>query len=299
MARARKNHTVKNEEKNDSSMSSMTMDRGDRYNQPYSNSPYSLQAMLRFFNNNAGLIFIALSVFLVGFLSGSMWTENNLLKKGLGTTPAAAAAPTTGTAAAGAGTQAGAPEPSPSPLSDADWKEVQAAPAGVIGNQNAKVTMVEFTDYQCPFCSRHFTQTHPQLMTDYVKTGKMRIVFRDQPLPFHPNSRIGALAARCANDQGKFEAMHDALFSKQDEWVNLGKDAAIAKYGEYANTIGMNGNALVDCVKTEKHGKEVDADIALANKVGANGTPTFFINKEILVGAYPFDSFKTLIDKAL
>jgi protein-disulfide isomerase len=93
--------------------------------------------------------------------------------------------------------------------------------------------------------------------------------------------------------------MHDQLFGNQDAWVNLSKDDAIAKYGEYATAIGLNKDKLVDCVKTEKFGKEVDADIALAGKVGADGTPTFFIDKEMIVGAQPTTAFEAALDKAL
>jgi protein-disulfide isomerase len=260
-------------------------------------SPYSLAAMINFLSNNAGLIFIALSLFIVGFLAGSLWTENTLLKKGaLGAgSGTAQVQPGTGTA----GTGAVPPEAAPQVLSDADWAEVQAKPAGVIGNDNAKIKMVEFTDYQCPFCSRHFTETYPSLKKDYVDKGLVQIILRDQPLTFHPNARISALAARCANDQGKFEAMHDELFAKQDSWANLGKEDAIKKFGDFANSAGINGATLMDCVKTEKHGAAVDEDIALGTRVGASGTPTFFINKETLVGALPYATFKAALDKAL
>jgi protein-disulfide isomerase len=258
-------------------------------------SPYSLAAMISFFLNNAGLIFIALSVFIVGFLAGSLWTENTLLKKGVG----AGIGATQVQAPAAPGTAAAPADPTPAPLSDADWKEILAKPAGVIGSNDAKIKMVEFTDYQCPFCSRHYTQTYPSLKKDYIDKGLVQIIYRDQPLPFHPNSRIGALAARCANDQGKFEAMHDELFGKQDSWVNLSKDEAIKKFGELASGIGINGNTLMDCVTTEKHGKEVDEDIALGTRVGANGTPTFFIDKGMLVGALPYASFQSALDAAL
>jgi protein-disulfide isomerase len=275
--------------------SSKTAPAEQSYQPSVSSAPYSLAAMVSFFSNNAGLVFIALSVFIVGFLAGSLWTENTLLKKGL--------SPGTGTAQAqpSAGTQdtAAAGDPTPAPLSDADWTEILAKPAGVIGKNDAKIKMVEFTDYQCPFCSRHFTQTYPSLKKDYIDKGLVQIIFRDQPLPFHPNARISALAARCANDQGKFEAMHDELFAKQESWANLGKDEAIKKFGEFATAAGMNGSTLMDCVTTEKHGKAVDEDAALGTRIGANGTPTFFIDKGMLVGALPYASFQSALDTAL
>ncbi len=258
--------------------------------------PYSANAMMFFIMNNAGLLFMALAIFMVGFLAGSIWTENKMLKDGFVKGGSVAAAP------------AAQPDAAPAqPLSDADWQKIQENPSGIIGNKDAKLTMVEFTDYQCPFCGRHFTETYPQLKKQYIDTGKLKLVMQDEPLSMHPNARIGALAARCAADQGGFmgankdknlEAMHDALFSHQNDWAVLSKDDAIKKYGEYAKAAGMNGDQLMDCVKTEKFGKVVDDSAALGQKVGANGTPTFFIEKQPVVGAQPLSAFQAILDKA-
>jgi protein-disulfide isomerase len=259
--------------------------------------PYSLTAMLDFMTNNAGLIFLGLSLLIVGFLTGAMWRENTMLKAGYvgGGTPTAQApganAPT-----------AAAPDAAPAqPLSDETWKQVQENPAGVIGNKNAKVTIVEFTDYQCPYCSRHFTATYPQLKKKYVDSGKVKIVLKDQPLPFHPNSKISAAAARCGGEQGKFEAMHDALFGKQNDWANLSNDDAIKKFGDMAKEVGLNGDKLMSCVKDGKFTKAIEADSVLGLKpeVGAGGTPTFFIQKTPVVGAQDLSVFEAEIEKAL
>ncbi len=262
--------------------------------------PYSLNATLDFFTNNAGLIFLGLSLLVAGFLSGAMWRENTMLRAGIGT--GIGTTPTGQTAQVAAPGQqapdAGAPAPA-APLSDADWKAVQQNPAGVIGDKNAKVTMVEFTDYQCPFCSRHYNTAYKTIKQKYVDSGKVKIVYKDQPLPFHPNSKIGANAARCGGEQGKFEAMHDQLFSKQDSWVNLANDAAITKFGDLAKEVGLNGDKLVDCVKSGKYNKQIEADSALGTKVGASGTPSFFVNKEIIVGAQDATVFEAALDKAL
>jgi protein-disulfide isomerase len=301
---ARETSRSRSQQKYSAPMDTPRSSYGTTYNNMNMNeSPYSFSSMLSFINNNAGLIFIALAIFIVGFLGGSLWTENKIYKKGgLGTTVAQAP---TGAAAP----QQAAPDAPAGPLSDDDWKSIQENnPAGIIGDKNAKVTMVEFTDYQCPFCSQFFNTSFAQLKKDYIDTGKVKIIVRDQPLPFHPNARIGALAARCAADQGgllggnktkNYEYMHEALFKNQDTWVNLAKDAAITKFGELAQAGGMDANKMKDCVTTEKFGKEVDADSALGTKVGANGTPTFFIEKEILVGAQPTSSFTAALDKAL
>ncbi|MBW7955433.1 DsbA family protein [Patescibacteria group bacterium] len=259
-----------------------------------SNSPYSMNAMLDFVTNNAGLLFLGVSLLVVGFLGGAMWRENAMLKAGIGGG--------TGTQiAAGAG-DPGAAAPAPATeLSEADWKAVQEGGVGVIGQNNAKVTMVEFTDYQCPFCSRHYTTAYKTIKEKYIDTGKVKLVLRDQALPFHPNAKPAAIAVRCAVEQnkGKLEAMHDTLFDKQDEWSNLSADQAAAKFGEYATANGLNGATLTQCVKDGKFSKEVEADMALGTKVGASGTPTFFINGKMVVGAQDISVFETEIENAL
>ena len=256
-----------------------------------SDHPYSFAAVLSFLNNNAGLLFLGLSIFIVGFLVGAMWRENSMLKAGLGGSPTAGAP------------KAEAPqEVAPAlPLSDENWKKIQENPAGVIGNKNAKVTIVEFTDYQCPFCSRHYMNTHKTLKEKYIDTGKVKIIFKDQALPFHANAKSAAQAARCAGDQGKFEAMHDVLFEKQTEWSNLASADVVKKFGEYAQTTGMNGESLMKCLNDGKYAKAVEDDGALGVKpeIGAGGTPTFFIEKQPIVGAQNVSVFEAEIEKAL
>lgn len=258
------------------------------------NSPYSLNAMLDFVTNNAGLLFLGLSLFVVGFLAGSMWKENAVLKAGGVVNPTAQGQ--------GAGDPtAGAAAPAPTVLTDEQWKQVQEGGAGVIGKANAPVTIVEFTDYQCPFCARHFTTAYKQIKEKYIDTGKVKIVLRDQALPFHPNAKPAANAVRCAAEQNKakLEGMHDALFSKQDEWSNLGTEQAAAKFGEYATAIGLNGATLTKCVQDGKFNKEIEADMALGSSVGASGTPTFFVEGKAIVGAQDFSVFETEIENAL
>jgi protein-disulfide isomerase len=260
------------------------------YQQNY--APYSFGSMLNFLGNNAGLLFLGLAVFLGGFLAGSTWRENDMLRKGIGS----------GTAQAGTLNNANPPtqaEPTPQPLSDADWKTIQEGAPAVEGDKNAKVTIVEFTDYQCPFCGQFYTQTYKSLIDKYVKTGKAKFVIRDYPLTFHPNAKPGALAARCAGDQGKYLEMHDELFGKQAEWSNLAAADAVAKFGQYADGIGISGSKLVDCVNSGKFTKVVDDDTALGTKIGVSGTPSFVINKEMLVGAQPMSAFEAAIDKNL
>ena len=129
-----------------------------------------------------------------------------------------------------------------------------------------------------------------------MKSGKLRIIVRDLPLSFHPNAKPAAIAARCAGQQGKYEQMHDQLFTTQTEWSSLVGDATPAKLKEYATKIGLNAGKFESCLKDESIAKAVDADNAMAASVGATGTPTFFMNKERIVGAMPLASFTAKID---
>ena len=235
----------------------------------------------------SNLIQIVLTVFLVAaaFAIGSMWTELKLLKAGKETV------------ADPAGQPAAAQPEENKPLTDALWQEVLTNPVYSEGNENAKVTLVEFTDYQCPFCKRHFDQTESQLQTEYIKTGKVRWIVRDLPLSFHQNAHAAAEAARCAGDQNKYKAMHDKLFETQTAW---GESAtAPTVFAGYATGMGLNGTSFSQCLSSGKYKAAVDADLALASQIGANGTPTFYINGQPLVGAQPFSAFKALIDAEL
>ena len=182
-------------------------------------------------------------------------------------------------------------------LEGADWDEVLKNPWATLGSDKAKVTMVEFTDFQCPFCKRSFEGTWPQIKKDYVDTGKVKVVVRDLPLSFHPNAKPGALAARCAGDQGKYWEMHDKLFTSQEEWTPLAD--ATAKIKEYAKGLGLNAASFNTCIDDKKYDSQIDAEVTLANKVGATGTPTFFVNGKQIVGAQPIGAFTSAIDAEL
>lgn len=225
-----------------------------------------------------GLLIIA------AFAIGSMWTQIKMLK-GSPQSAEQSAAP-----------QAQAPEEA-KPLTDELWQEVTGKPVYAEGEENAKVTLVEFTDYQCPFCKRHFDQTEEQLQSEYIKTGKIRWIIRDLPLSFHQNAHLAAEAARCSGDQEKYKAMHDKLFATQTAWGE--NTTAKALFSSYAAALGLNKAAFDQCLSGGKYKAAVDDDLSLAQKVGAGGTPTFFINGKILVGAQPFSAFKAAIDEQL
>ena len=173
------------------------------------------------------------------------------------------------------------------------------------GNANAPVTVIEFSDFQCPFCSRFFEQTLPQLEENYIETGKIKFVYRDLPLDnLHPNARPVHIAAECADEQGKFWEYHDILFEKQSEWQRLAAADLQITMAEYANDLGLEKASFESCMQSDEIADEVNKDYLEGTSYGATGTPTFFIGNEKdgfikLVGAQPYSAFQAEIDKQL
>ena len=160
-----------------------------------------------------------------------------------------------------------------------------------IGPEDAPVTIVEFSDYQCAFCGRHFRQTLPQLLREYE--GKLKYVLLNYPISsIHPFAQKAGEAAECAFDQGKFWEYHDTLFQNQRA---LGVDSL----KQYAVDLGLNTTEFDTCLDSGAKTALVLGDFQDGQSFGVTGTPTFFINGQPLVGARPFDSFKRIIDAAL
>ncbi len=156
-----------------------------------------------------------------------------------------------------------------------------------IGPENAPITIVEFSDFACGYCRRFHEQTFNILLEEYP--DQIRFVYRDLPVV---GGYVAAQAAECANEQGEFWEFHDLLFSG-----GLGLDESA--YREYAVTVGIDPDSLMECVNEERYADEVEEDAQYALNLGANGTPTFFINGIPLVGARPLSDFETIIDKEL
>lgn len=176
--------------------------------------------------------------------------------------------------------------------------EVDTADAYSIGEPDAPVVIVEFTDFQCPYCSRHFDQTFPQIKADYIDTGKVRYVFKDFPLSsIHPQAQLAAEAARCAGDQGAYLDMHHALFAGQDEWN--GRSDADAIFNGFAAELGLDAAAFGDCLASRQHEAAVLADVDQGISLGVNGTPAFFLNGNFLSGAQSFAVFQEAIESLL
>jgi protein-disulfide isomerase len=175
----------------------------------------------------------------------------------------------------------------------------------VIGNPDAPITIIEFSDFQCPFCARFHIQTLPTIMEEYIEKGSVKLVFRDFPIQsIHPNAVPASVAAECANEQGKFKQMHDILFEKQNEWSNLETVYAIELFNQYSEQINLEQEQFSSCLSTAKYVKEIQNDLDDGRTYGVTGTPGFFIgNQQIgfveLKGAQPFESFKNVIDRQL
>jgi protein-disulfide isomerase len=171
-----------------------------------------------------------------------------------------------------------------------------------LGNKDAPVTIVEFSDYQCPFCRKHFTSTFAALKTGYIDTGKVRYVFRDFPLEsIHPYARKAAEAAHCAGDQGKYWEMHDTMFANQGA---LKTD----HLRNFARTMKLDLEAFNVCLDSGKYAKKVEADVAAGSAAGVTGTPGFFIGRTkqdgtimatVMKGAQPASAFSQVIDRLL
>jgi len=175
----------------------------------------------------------------------------------------------------------------------------------VIGDPNAPITIVEFSDFQCPFCARFNIQTLPLLMEEYIDTGKVKLVFRDFPITsIHPNALPAALAAECANEQDKFKGMHDIIFENQNVWNKLETNQAVSVFSQYATELNLDQEKFDSCLLSAKYVDEIRNDLDDGREYGVSGTPGFFIgNDQVgfveLKGAQPFENFKKVLDAQL
>ncbi len=178
----------------------------------------------------------------------------------------------------------------------------------VLGDKNAPLTIVEFSDYECPFCKRSFEQVLPDLKKNYIDTGKLKLVYRDFPLSFHANAHKEAEAAECARSQGGdavYYKYHDEIFTQT---TSNGTGLALTQLPAIAKNLGLNVNQFQQRLDSGKFKDEVDKDIADGSAAGVAGTPSWFIgqsskdgiiNARLVVGAQPFSAFKVVIDEVL
>lgn len=166
----------------------------------------------------------------------------------------------------------------------------------VKGNKDAKVTVIEFADFQCPFCEKFFTDTESKIIKEYVDTGKVKFAFRQYPF-LGQESTWAAGAVECANEQGKFWEFHDYLYTHQGA-ENSGAFAKDKLEG-FAQVLGLNTTQFKTCLESDKYADKVKEDLSQGQTAGVNGTPATFINGQIVSGAQPYENFKTLIDAEL
>lgn len=196
------------------------------------------------------------------------------------------------------------PEPQAAPVVVADNDQAAAptqqpfrrydVPVGAnpsLGPDDAAITIIEFSDYQCPYCRKWDLEAWPKIQAAYP--GKIRLVYRDFPLySLHPESEAAAIAAWCAGDQQKYWEFHDLLFSDQ---LPLSQDS----YVKYAAQMKLNVDQFTKCITGEQFKENVSGNYSYASNLGVNSTPTFFVNGIPMVGAQPYEAFKSLIDKEL
>lgn len=161
-----------------------------------------------------------------------------------------------------------------------------------LGDPSAKVTIIEFSDFQCPFCARFDKETFPQIKANYIDTGKVRLIYKNFPLPSHTFAQGAAEAAECALEQGKFWEYAQKLFANQSAL-----DTASLK--QYAKDLGLNEQSFNSCVDSKKYSSAVTVDANIGNSVGIRGTPSFIINGTLVDGAYPYSVFQAVIEAKL
>lgn len=165
-----------------------------------------------------------------------------------------------------------------------------------LGNPNAKVVVVEFADFQCPFCRKYFTDVFPQIKRDYIDTGKVKFVYGD--LAFLGEESIqSARAARCAGEQGKFWQYHDTLFEKQG--IENGGSFSDENLIKFAKNLGLNISAFNSCLSSDKYSKEIVDLKNLVNTYGMTGTPTTLVDGKLIKGAVPYQNISQIIEEAL
>jgi protein-disulfide isomerase len=189
-----------------------------------------------------------------------------------------------------------APQPPAPPSALATHNE------GFRGDSGAAVAIVEYADFECPYCGQYEHDIYPQISKDYIQTGKVKYFFRDLPLPMHPRAMGAARAARCAGEQGKFWEMHDSLFAKQNAIRDVDMPGR-------AQELGLDAAKFSECLSSDRYTDEIKASAVEAQKMGIGGTPTFFVGKvdsngqvtnlKMIIGARPYDAFKSAIEDSL
>jgi protein-disulfide isomerase len=170
-----------------------------------------------------------------------------------------------------------------------------------MGSADAPLVLVEFSDYECPFCGMFFRDTLPHIKKEYIDTGKLKYVFKDFPLDFHRNARKAAEASHCAGENGKYWEMHDLIFANQ-------RQMGVPNLIRHAENLGLNAEEFKRCLNDGRHAEGIKKDMAAGQSSGITGTPSFILGKQnkngevagnMISGAQPYTAFKTAIDSLL
>ena len=172
----------------------------------------------------------------------------------------------------------------------------------VLGSMDAPLTMVEYSDYQCPYCRKYFEETYPRIKSEYIDKGLLKVIFKDFPLPGHPDGIIASNAAECAREQSNdatYYAFHNAVFKSQGSWkqgtVGISKENLFSIVEE----LGLDSEKFNSCFNQNKYHDEIIADIFAGEKAGIQATPTFIVNGTYIEGALEFEEFKKIFDAIL
>lgn len=233
-------------------------------------------------NNNAQTIWVGLSFLVVGLMAGLLVANSENLIDALDDNDELAET-----------------NQETFDVNDLDTVAVSTDDDAVLGDPDAPVTIVEFSDFQCPYCRSFFNETLPQIISNYVDTGKVKIIYRDFPLSGHAQASLAAQAAECARSAaGSDEAyytLHDWLFENTAAWS--GQDTASELFITAAQS-----ELSVDirtCLESGEMEDEVNADMMAGRGYGVSGTPSLFINGKKIVGAYPYEVFRAVIESEL
>jgi len=236
-------------------------------------------------NQKVIYLLVGLSL-VVAFMGGSLWTRFLVADK---EKPEAQVAEV-----ASPQPEAAAPQ-QPEVLGEEDMAAIVKNPAASKGSEDAPITIVEFSEYECPYCKKYIDESYFKILEEYG--DEVFYVFRDYPLGFHKHSQNTAEAARCAGDQGKYWEYHDKLFEEQETWK--AESDATDLLVSYAEELGLDKEKFSSCLTEGKFVDAIKSDFELGQKVGVSGTPSFFVNGRLLVGAQPYEVFRQAIEQEL
>jgi protein-disulfide isomerase len=166
----------------------------------------------------------------------------------------------------------------------------------ILGQADAKITMIEFGDYRCGYCRLFSTQTFPKIFEQYVKTGKIRYIYRDTVSVGGEQTVTVSSVAACANEQGKFWDFHAMAHNNLNTWANFNGTELISTLGKLSTSIGINENTLKTCVSSNRNASRLTTDIELSRRFGVTGTPSFVINGYFFSGALPFEVYQKIFE---